>query len=76
MLLWTMDRIYMKVCCGISLGLIVAVIWGTIAASFVIEQNGLPMLSTLTSGIELWNEEDPWDRIRMFRERLQRSDLA
>ncbi|WRT67782.1 uncharacterized protein IL334_004756 [Kwoniella shivajii] len=40
-----------------------AVIWGSVAASFTIEQDGLPTL-TRKNGKELWNGEDPWDRVQ------------
>ena len=38
--------------------------WGSIAASFVIEQDGLPVLSLSDKGDrELWNDVDPWQRL-------------
>jgi hypothetical protein len=36
-----------------------AVLWGTVAASFMIE------------GRELWNGEDPWGRMEALRARLE-----
>ncbi|WVQ73197.1 hypothetical protein IAR50_002763 [Cryptococcus sp. DSM 104548] len=41
-----------------------AVKWGTVAASFVIEQDGLPTLTKGEDGKELWNGEDPWERLK------------
>lgn len=42
----------------------VAVRWGSIAASFMIEQDGLPVLSLSDKGDrELWNGVDPWQRL-------------
>ncbi|WVQ65787.1 uncharacterized protein L199_003965 [Kwoniella botswanensis] len=52
---------------GKSLG--EGVLWGSVAASFTIEQDGLPTLSKL-GGKELWNGEDPWERVRIMKEDL------
>ncbi|WVQ82954.1 hypothetical protein IAT38_005090 [Cryptococcus sp. DSM 104549] len=41
-----------------------AVKWGSVAASFTIEQNGLPTLTKGEDGKELWNGEDPWERVK------------
>lgn len=51
-------------------GLMVAVLWATVAASLVIEQNGLP---TLEYGREedIWNGENPKDRVEKLRSRLR-----
>ncbi|WWC62556.1 uncharacterized protein I303_105152 [Kwoniella dejecticola CBS 10117] len=46
-----------------------AVIWGSVAASFTIEQNGLPVLTT-KEGKELWNDEDPSDRVQIMKRDL------
>lgn len=48
----------------------VAVLWGTVAASFIIEQHGLPKMS-MAAGRELWNGEDPWERVKALRARLE-----
>ena len=40
------------------------------AASFVVEQHGLPILTTGENGKELWNGEDPQERVDKLRERL------
>jgi hypothetical protein len=47
-----------------------AVLWGTVAASFMIEQHGLPKVS-MEAGRELWNGEDPWGRMEALRARLE-----
>jgi len=33
----------------------VAVVWGSVAASFIVQQVGLPMLTTSAEGPEMWN---------------------
>ena len=43
-----------------------AVKWGSVAASFVIEQDGLPTL-TVADGRELWNGQDSWDRLALWQ---------
>ncbi|KAF2639575.1 MAK32-like protein [Massarina eburnea CBS 473.64] len=48
-----------------------AAIWGTISASFAIEQIGMPLLSSTASG-ETWNGVRVEDRISEFKERLHR----
>ncbi|OCF72945.1 hypothetical protein I204_06175 [Kwoniella mangroviensis CBS 8886] len=45
------------------------VIWGSVAASFTIEQDGLSTLSQ-SNGKELWNGEGPWERVRIMKEDL------
>jgi hypothetical protein len=45
-------------------------LWGTVAASFIIEQHGLPEVSMEVGG-ELWNGEDPWERLKALRARLE-----
>lgn len=49
--------------------LILAVIRGTIAASFIVEQVGLPVMTTNELGTEIWNDDLVRDRI----ERLERA---
>lgn len=34
------------------------------AASFAIEQKGLPRLTRSNTGKEIWNDDDPWERLR------------
>ena len=43
---------------------------GNIAASFVVEQVGLPTLSSSGSGTELWNEEDVSARFQAYRAKV------
>ena len=47
---------------------------GSIAASFAIEQSGMPRL-TYDGGIELWNGERSLDRLHVMRERVERLDI-
>jgi hypothetical protein len=44
----------------------VAVLWGTVAASFIVEQDGLPGLE-LRDGKEVWNEDVPGRRVEELR---------
>jgi hypothetical protein len=46
-----------------------AVLWATVAASFTIEQSGLPTLEK-REGVELWNGDVPRERIETLRHRL------
>ncbi|EGX94653.1 MAK32-like protein [Cordyceps militaris CM01] len=47
-----------------------AAIWGTVAASFAIEQVGPPTLGKDESGEETWNGVNPLARLREFQKRL------
>ena len=47
-------------------------IYGSVAASFAIEQLGMPSLSQAENGEDLWNEESVMDRIRKFRANLEK----
>nr|XP_019012750.1 uncharacterized protein I206_02245 [Kwoniella pini CBS 10737]OCF51531.1 hypothetical protein I206_02245 [Kwoniella pini CBS 10737] len=47
-------------------GLDEAVIWGSVAASFTIEQDGLPIL-TVKNDKELWNGQDPLERVMIMK---------
>ncbi|KAM5348513.1 hypothetical protein ACJ41O_008337 [Fusarium nematophilum] len=47
-----------------------AAIWGAVAASFAIEQVGVPTLARDADGREAWNGHNVEDRLREFRERL------
>ena len=44
-------------------------LWGSVAASFAIEQVGMPKLSFRQDGTELWNGESVEDRIKVMEER-------
>jgi hypothetical protein len=44
--------------------------WGSVAASFMIEQVGVPILGINDIGVETWNGEVVEDRLRKFRERV------
>ncbi|OAA80797.1 MAK32-like protein [Akanthomyces lecanii RCEF 1005] len=47
-----------------------AAIWGTVAASFAIEQVGPPTLGKDDNGEETWNGVSPLSRLREFQDRL------
>lgn len=47
-----------------------AAVWGSVAASFAIEQVGMPVLATDAEGNETWNGHDANDRLRDFQARL------
>lgn len=47
-----------------------ALICATVAAGFVVEQIGVPHISTSTQGKELWNGSEFTERIRLYAERL------
>ncbi|WWC88679.1 uncharacterized protein L201_003592 [Kwoniella dendrophila CBS 6074] len=51
---------------NMNLSLDEAVIWGSVAASFTIEQDGLPVL-TKNADKELWNGEDPLKRVKIMK---------
>lgn len=48
-----------------------AAVWGTISASFAIEQVGMPKLSHNSVGGETWNDVRVQDRLLDFRKRLE-----
>lgn len=51
-----------------------ALIFATVAASFVVEQIGVPRLSaTSDNAKELWNETEFTERVRLYTERLYRT---
>ncbi|KAG2415274.1 hypothetical protein HFD88_006465 [Aspergillus terreus] len=50
-----------------------ALIFATVAASFVVEQIGVPRMSTSTDGKELWNETEFPERVRLYTQRLYRA---
>ncbi|KAF4465587.1 carbohydrate kinase MAK32 [Fusarium albosuccineum] len=47
-----------------------AAIWGAVAASFAIEQVGVPTLGRDADGREAWNGQNVEDRLSEFRQRL------
>ncbi|KAJ0425885.1 Ribokinase-like protein, partial [Aspergillus carlsbadensis] len=50
-----------------------ALVLATIAASFVVEQIGLPRQSTSREGKELWNETEFTERVRLYTQGLYRT---
>ncbi|KAH9482620.1 hypothetical protein JR316_0004720 [Psilocybe cubensis] len=46
-----------------------ATLYGTVSASFTIEQEGLPSISYLPSGIAIWNGDDPMRRLEVLKQR-------
>ncbi|KAI2820828.1 hypothetical protein CBS115989_3431 [Aspergillus niger] len=50
-----------------------ALIFATVAASFVVEQIGVPRMSTSSDGKELWNETEFTERVRLYTQRLYRT---
>ncbi|KAL3494494.1 Ribokinase-like protein [Aspergillus germanicus] len=50
-----------------------ALILATIAASFVVEQIGVPRQSTSQEGKELWNETEFTERVRLYTQGLYRT---
>ena len=53
-----------------------AAVWGTIAASFVIEQVGLPVLEKDQDGHERWNGVRVDERLKEFRQRLEKQGIV
>jgi hypothetical protein len=47
-----------------------AVAWASVAASFAIEQVGMPSLATDVNGTETWNGEEVHQRVLEFQRRL------
>jgi sugar/nucleoside kinase (ribokinase family) len=50
-----------------------SLIFATVAAGFVVEQIGVPHLSTSTDERELWNETEFTERVRLYTQRLYRT---
>ncbi|KAI9038817.1 PfkB family carbohydrate kinase [Aspergillus affinis] len=50
-----------------------ALVSATVAAGFVVEQIGVPRMSTSTEGRELWNETEFTERVRLYTQRLYRT---
>lgn len=48
-----------------------AAAWGSVAASFAIEQVGMPHLTGKADGTEIWNGESVRQRLQAFRSRLR-----
>ncbi|PWY77453.1 PfkB family carbohydrate kinase [Aspergillus heteromorphus CBS 117.55] len=53
--------------------ILAALIFATVAASFVVEQIGVPHISTSSDGRELWNETEFTERVRLYTQRLYRT---
>ncbi|PYH98543.1 pfkB family carbohydrate kinase [Aspergillus ellipticus CBS 707.79] len=53
--------------------ILIALIVATVAASFVVEQIGVPHMSTSSDGKELWNETEFTERVRLYTQRLYRT---
>ena len=53
---------------AIDIKILMAAICGTVAASFAVEQVGMPVIgdSTALPGQELWNDKNVWNRIEHF----------
>ncbi|EPY54070.1 carbohydrate kinase [Schizosaccharomyces cryophilus OY26] len=47
----------------------------TVAASFAIQQHGLPKLTKTENGIDLWNGESAFQRLKAYYEYLQNHDI-
>lgn len=55
----------------IGLSLSEAVCFGNVAASFALEQIGLPKLDYLSSGVEMWNGDQYTRRLEAYKERIR-----
>jgi hypothetical protein len=54
--------------------LVSAALYGTVSASFTIEQGGLPQITKHSSGelkTEEWNGDSPWKRLDEVRKRCK-----
>ncbi|OJJ35220.1 hypothetical protein ASPWEDRAFT_40400 [Aspergillus wentii DTO 134E9] len=54
-------------------GIPMALIFATVAASFVVEQIGVPQIAMSNDGRELWNETEFTERVRLYTQRLHRT---
>lgn len=54
----------------LNLCVLPAVLYATVSASYTIEQGGLPKLSQTEEGKELWNGDDPKERLLKLRARV------
>lgn len=52
--------------------IIEATAWGSISASFCIEQVGIPVLGHDTEGLETWNDANPQQRLADWKKRIHR----
>ncbi|KAL6236981.1 hypothetical protein BDW75DRAFT_205320 [Aspergillus navahoensis] len=59
--------------CGEYHSIPLALILATVAASFVVEQIGVPRQSTSSEGQEHWNGTEFTERVRLYTERLYRT---
>lgn len=50
-----------------------ALVFATVAAGFVVEQIGVPRMSTSSEGRELWNETEFTERVRLYTQRLYKT---
>ncbi|KAE8355013.1 Ribokinase-like protein [Aspergillus coremiiformis] len=53
--------------------MLASLIFATVAAGFVVEQIGVPRLSTSTDERELWNGTEFTERVRLYTQRLYRT---
>ena len=53
-----------------------AAIWGSVAASFAVEQVGMPRVTYDRHGKELWNDACVWERVKEFDGRCLRPDTS
>lgn len=51
----------------------IALLFATVAAGFVVEQIGVPQISTSGDGTELWNGAGFTERVRLYSQRLHRT---
>jgi hypothetical protein len=49
---------------------VIASLYGSVSASFILEQQGLPALTVMDS-VEMWNGETPAERLSKLKERHQ-----
>ncbi|PPQ95513.1 hypothetical protein CVT26_008541 [Gymnopilus dilepis] len=49
-----------------------ATLHATVSASFIIEQEGLPSLTRASSGVELWNEDESINRLKILQQRYEK----
>ena len=60
---------------GLSQGLFTGAIYGTIAASFAVEQVGLPKLEVI-EGQEFWNRDQVQRRLQEFKSRIEKAETG
>ena len=64
-------RRYFRKIMMLTASCLLAMLYATVSASFTIEQLGLPRLTGLKEGKELWNGGDPYDRLEDLRHRYK-----